>query len=66
MEEFENSKEVFLAMKEIWDEFESEHMKYQEKAFKRSATNARRLIRKFPVLVKPYLRNSIDETKRTL
>ena len=62
-EDIMSSAELFAKMKEQWDAFEAEHLKFEEKGNKAAGGRARKAIGEIKKLVTEYRKASVAESK---
>jgi hypothetical protein len=60
------SHELYEAMKEQWDMFESEHTRFAKGGFKTAAVKSRKALSEIKKLVTDYRKQSLAETKKII
>lgn len=56
--------ELFVELKQLWEEFEREHTVFEVKGVKAAAARARKHLGAIKKLVTDYRKTSIDETRK--
>lgn len=58
------SENYFEQMKELWNEFETNHTTFHEKGTKAAATRARKYIGEIKKIITEYRKASVEESKK--
>ena len=58
-----NAHEQFGKMRELWESFDENHTKFEDKGTKAAASRARKSIGELKKLITEYRKSSVEESK---
>ena len=56
--------DIYVELKGLWEEFDTNHNKFQEKGNKAAAARARKSLGTIKKVVTEYRKSSVDESKK--